>query len=52
MRADKQNNYSKPYSIKHKREEECKYKITCQCVIKEEIEVFGVKPLRFPPSGN
>ena len=46
MRVDKQNNYSKPYSLKHcskikakkSREEECKYKITWQCVIEEEIE--------------
>ena len=26
--------------------------ITCQCVIKEEIEEFGEKPLHRPPSGN
>ena len=27
-------------------------KTTQQCVIEEEIEVLGVKPLRRPPSGN
>ena len=34
------------------REEECKHKITRRCVIEEEIEVLGVKPLCRPPSGN
>ena len=34
------------------REEEWKHKITHQCVIEEETEVLGVKPLRHPPSGN
>ena len=29
-----------------------KHKITRQCVIEEETEVLGVKPLRHPPSGN
>ena len=60
MRADKQNNYSKPYSLKHcskikakkSREEECKYKITWQCVIEEETEELGEKPLCHPPSGK
>ena len=27
-------------------------KTTQRCVIKEEIETLGVKPLRRPPSGN
>ena len=27
-------------------------KITQRCVIEEETEVLGVKPLRHPPSGN
>ena len=26
--------------------------ITCRCVIKEETEELGEKPLRRPPSGN
>ena len=34
------------------REEECKHKITRQCVIEEKIEVLGKKPLRHPLSGN
>ena len=33
-------------------EEECKFKITRRCVIEEEIEELGEKPLRHPPSGN
>ena len=33
-------------------EEECKQKITRRCVIEEETEVVGVKPLHRPPSGN
>ena len=33
-------------------EKECKKKITHRCVIKEEIEVLDLKPLRHPPSGN
>ena len=28
------------------------FKITCRCVIEEETEVLGVKPLCHPPSGN
>ena len=60
MRVDKQNNYSKPYSLKHcskikakkSREEECKYKITWQCVIEEETEVLSIKPLCDPLSGK
>ena len=27
-------------------------KITQRCVIEEETEVLGIKPLRHPPSGN
>ena len=30
----------------------CKYKITHQCVIQEEIEELDEKPLRRPSSGN
>ena len=33
-------------------EEECKHKIIRQCVIEEETEILGVKPLRRPPSSN
>ena len=60
MRVDKQNNYSKPYSLKHcskikakkSREEECKYKITWRCVIEEETKELGKKPLCHPQSGK
>ena len=31
------------------REERCKHKDNTQCVIEEEIEALGVKPLRRPP---
>ena len=34
------------------REERCKYKITLRRVIEEEIEEFGEKSLRDPPSRN
>jgi len=34
------------------REERCKHKITPRRVIEEEIEKFGEKPLRNPPSWN
>ena len=37
---------------KKSREEECKHKITRQCVIEEETEVLDVKPLCRPPSGK
>ena len=33
-------------------EERCKHKITCRCVIEEEIKELGEKPLRCPPSEN
>ena len=33
-------------------EEECKHKITRWCVIEEETEILGVKPLRCSPSSN
>ena len=60
MRANKQYNYSKPYSSNHdskmkaKRvgKKNAKHKITHQCVIKEETEVLGVKPLCRPLSGK
>ena len=34
------------------REERCKHKNNTRCVIKEETEVLGVKPLRHPPNGQ
>ena len=34
------------------REERCKHKDNTRCVIEEEIEALGVKPLRRPPSGK
>ena len=59
MRADKQYNYSKSYSIKHSSKmkakeqgKKCKHKITRRGVIEEETEVLGVKPLRCLPSGK
>ena len=33
------------------REERCKHKDNTRCVIEEETEALGVKPLRRPPSG-
>ena len=58
MRANKQYSYSKPYSSNHgskmkaKRvgKKNAKHKITRRCVIKEETEVLGVRPLRRPLS--
>ena len=32
------------------REEKCKYKDNTRCVIEEEIEAFGIKPLRCSPN--
>ena len=32
--------------------EECKHKITCQCVIEEETEDLDENPLRRPLSGK
>ena len=60
MRADKQYNYSKPYSSNHSSKmkvksvgkKECKHKITCRCVIEEETKELGKKLLRCPPSGK
>ena len=37
---------------KRLREERYKYKDNTQCVIKEETEALGIKPLRCPPSGK
>ena len=34
------------------REERCKHKNNTRCVIEEETEALGVKPLRRPPSGK
>ena len=34
------------------REERCKHKDNTRCVIEEETEALGVKPLRRPPSGQ
>ena len=33
-------------------EEECKHKVTRRCIIEEETEELGEKPLRCPPSSN
>ena len=60
MQANKQYDYFKPYSSSHSskmkakksREEECKYKITCRCVIEEETKKLGEKPLCRPPSSK
>ena len=37
---------------KRVRKKDANTKTTQRCVIKEETEVLGVKPLRRPPSGN
>ena len=37
---------------KDKREGRCKHKDNTRCVIKEETETLGVKPLRHPPSSK
>ena len=34
------------------REERCKHKDNTQCVIEEETEALGIKPLCRPPSGK
>ena len=34
------------------REERCKNKDNTRCVIEEETEALGVKPLHHPPSGK
>ena len=34
------------------REERCKHKDNIRCVIEEETEALGVRPLRRPPSGK
>ena len=34
------------------REERCKHKDNKRCVIEEETEALGVRPLRRPPSGK
>ena len=34
------------------REERCKQKDNTQCVIEEEDEALGVKPLHHPPNGK
>ena len=34
------------------REERCKHKDNTQCVIEEETETLGIKPLRRSPSGK
>ena len=60
MRADKQYNCSKPYSLnysnnikaKRVRKKDANTRITQRCVIKEEIEVLSVKPLCHPSSSN
>ena len=60
MRADNQTSYSNTYSYKHSSKMKCKRvgkkdaytKTTQQCVIEEETEVLGVKPLRRLLSDN
>ena len=56
MRADKQTNYSNPYSYNHSSKIKCKRRmqtqITRRCVIEEETEELGEKPLCRPPSSN
>ena len=37
---------------KRVRKKDANTKTTQQCVIEEEIEVLGIKPLRHPPSNN
>ena len=37
---------------KRVRKKDANIKTTQRCVIEEETEVLGVKPLRHPPSGN
>ena len=59
MRADKQTSYSNKYSYNHNGKMKCKRvgremqtQITCRCVIEEETEELGEKPLCRPPSDN
>ena len=60
MRADKQTSNFNTYSYNHSSKmkckrvgkKECKHKITHRCVIEEETEVLGIKPLRCSSSGN
>ena len=56
MQADKQTNYSNPYSYNHSSKIKCKRRmqtqITRRCVIEEETEELGEKPLCHPPSSN
>ena len=56
MRADKQKSYSNPYSYNHSSKIKCKRRmqtqITRRCVIEEETEELGEKPLCRPPSSN
>ena len=56
MRADKQTNYSNPYSYNHSSKIKCKRRmqtqITRRCVIEEKTEELGEKPLCRPPSSN
>ena len=40
------------YKGKDKEEGRCKHKDNTRCVIEEETEVLGEKPLHRPPSGN
>ena len=54
-KLSKPNKNHNPQQIikgKDKREERCKHKDNTRCVIEEETEALGVKPLRRPPSGN
>ena len=54
IKQSKLNKITSTAEIKWKRlrEERCKHKDNTQCVIEEETEAVGVKPLRRPPSGK
>ena len=56
MRAGKQTNYFNPYSYNHSSKMKCKRRmqtqITRRCVIEEETEELGEKPLCRSPSSN
>ena len=55
MQADKQTSYSNTYSYNHSSKMKCKRvwkKNVRLCVIEEETEELGEKPLSRPQSGN
>ena len=53
-KQSKPNKITSTAEIKWKilREERCKHKDNTRCVIEEESEALGVKPLRRPPSSK